>query len=129
MLISIKANVIKHDENTFFEILLLYHIHVNEKNKAIKTNIDTGDRYLGFVEVLSGLNVGDKVVAEGTKKVRPNLIIRPIKKGAKVANQNKSSWGGKKKKDTKENKNGMFAWLQKLNIFKKSESEKQENKK
>jgi hypothetical protein len=35
----------------------------------------------------------------------------------------------KKKKDTKENKNGMFAWLQKLNIFKKSDSEKQENKK
>ena len=73
---------------------------------------------MGFVEVLNGLKVGDKVVAEGTKKVKPNLIIRPIKKGAKVANQNKSSWGGKKKKDTKENKNGMFAWLQKLNIFK-----------
>ena len=102
---------------------------VDEKNKVLKTNIDTGDRYLGFVEVLNGLKVGDKVVAEGTKKVRPNLIIRPIKKGAKVANQNKSSWGGKKKKDTKENKNGMFAWLQKLNIFKKSDTEKQENKK
>ena len=29
----------------------------------------------------------------------------------------------------KENKNGMLAWLQKLNIFKKSDSEKQENKK
>ena len=73
--------------------------------------------------------IRDRVVAEGTKKVRPNLIIRPIKKGAKVASQNKSGWGGKKKKDTKENKNGMFAWLQKLNIFKKSDTEKQENKK
>ena len=31
-------------------------------------------------EVLDGLNVGDKIVAEGTKKVRPNLTIKPIKK-------------------------------------------------
>ena len=54
---------------------------------------------MGFVEVLNGLNVGDKVVAEGTKKVRPNLVIRPIKKGAKVASQNKSGWGGKKNKE------------------------------
>ena len=117
------------DTSTIVEGDNIFIYKVDEKNKVLKTNIDTGDRYLGFVEVLNGLKVGDKVVAEGTKKVRPNLIIRPIKKGAKVANQNKSGWGGKKKKDTKENKNGMFAWLQKLNIFKKSDSEKQENKK
>ena len=101
------------DTSTIVEGDNIFIYKVDEKNKVLKTNIDTGD----------------KVVAEGTKKVRPNLIIRPIKKGAKVANQNKSSWGGKKKKDNKENKNGMFAWLQKLNIFKKSDSEKQENKK
>ena len=53
---------------------------VNDKNKTMKTKISTGDRYLGFVEVLGGLNIGDKIVAEGTKKVRPNLTIKPIEK-------------------------------------------------
>ncbi len=67
---------IKYDTR---ESLNIFIYKVDEKNKVLKTNIDTGDRYLGFVEVLNGLKVGDKVVAEGTKKVRPNLIIRPIK--------------------------------------------------
>ena len=51
------------------------------------------------------------------------LLINPVS-----ANEPVDIWNIEKK-DTKENKNGMFAWLQKLNIFKKSDSEKQENKK
>ena len=94
---------------------------VNEKNKVMKTKVTIGDRYLGFVEILDGLNSGDKIVAEGTKKVRPNLTIRPIEKGAKKK-QGKSSWGKKKKSKKGEAKKGKFDWLK--NIFKKSEKEK-----
>ena len=74
----------------------------------------------GFVEVLSGLNSGDKIVAEGTKKVRPNLIIRPIEKGTKKK-QGNSDWG-KKNESEKDNSKKKFSWLKKLNIFKKSEN-------
>ena len=87
----------------------------------MKTKVTIGDRYLGFVEILDGLNSGDKIVAEGTKKVRPNLTIRPIEKGSKKKQSN-SSWGKKKKPKNAEEKKGKFDWLK--NIFKKSEKEK-----
>jgi len=67
------TSIIIEGENVFI-------YKVNDKNKTMKTKIIVGDRYLGFVEVLDGLNIGDKIVAEGTKKVRPNLTIKPIKK-------------------------------------------------
>ena len=66
-------------------------------------------------------NNGDKIVAEGTKKVRPNLTIRPIEKGAKKK-QGNSSWGKKDKSKKAEEKKGKFDWLK--NIFKKSDKEK-----
>ena len=75
----------------------------------MKTKVTIGDRYLGFVEILDGLNNGDKIVAEGTKKVRPNLTIRPIEKGAKKK-QGNSSWGKKKKSKKGETKKGKFDW-------------------
>ena len=83
------TSIIVEGENVFI-------YKVDEKYKALKTKITTGDRYIGFVEVLNGLNSGDKIVAEGTKKVRPNLTIRPIEKGSKE-NQENSGWGKKDK--------------------------------
>ena len=53
---------------------------VSEKNIASKTEVKIGLRGDGKVEVLSGLNLGDKIVAEGLKKVRPRSEIKPIKK-------------------------------------------------
>ena len=53
---------------------------VSEKNIADKTEIKIGLRGDGKIEVLSGLNIGDEVVAEGLKKVRPRSKIKPIKK-------------------------------------------------
>ena len=85
--ISIKYNVrdglSAPDTSTIVEGDNIFIYKVDEKNKVMKTNVTVGDRYLGFVEILDGLNKGDKIVAEGTKKVRPNLTIRPIEKGAK----------------------------------------------
>ncbi len=98
--ISIKYDVRESlsipDTSTIVEGENVFIYKVDDKNKALKTKITTGDRYIGFVEVLNGLNNGDKIVAEGTKKVRPNLTIRPIEKGSKQ-NQVNSSWGKKDK--------------------------------
>ena len=55
-----------------------YVFIVDENNKAIKTEVKTGKRYLGNLEILSGLSLNDKIVAEGLKKVRPNSKIKPI---------------------------------------------------
>ena len=56
------------------------HPHETEKNIVNKTEVEIGLRGDGKVEVLSGLNLGDKIVAEGLKKVRPRGEIKPIKK-------------------------------------------------
>ena len=46
--------------------------------KVQKTEINIGIRNNGNIEIISGLNEGDLVVAEGLKKVRANSKIKPI---------------------------------------------------
>ena len=58
----------------------IYVYKVSEKNITDKTEIKIGIRNGGYVEVLSGLNEGENIVAEGLKKVRPRGKIKPIKK-------------------------------------------------
>ena len=58
----------------------IYVYKISEKNIANKIEIMTGIRDNGYVEVISGLNEGDNIVAEGLKKVRPRGKIKPIKK-------------------------------------------------
>ena len=98
--ISIKYDVRESlsipDTSTVVEGENVFIYRVDEQNKVLKTKITIGDRYVGFVEVLNGLNSGDKIVAEGTKKVRPNLTIRPIEKSSKKK-QGNSNWGKKDK--------------------------------
>ena len=55
-----------------------YVFIVDENNKAIKTEEKKRKRYLGNLEILSGLSLDDKIVAERLKKVRPNSKIKPI---------------------------------------------------
>ena len=43
-----------------------------------KTDVKTDARDKGNLEVVSGLSQGDKVIAEGLGKVRPNMKIKPI---------------------------------------------------
>ena len=57
-----------------------YIYTVSEKNIVNKTEVEIGLRGDGRIEILSGLNLGDQIVAEGLKKVRPQGKIRPIKK-------------------------------------------------
>jgi membrane fusion protein (multidrug efflux system) len=49
-----------------------------ENNLIKKTEIETGVRYKGNLEVLSGVSEGDKIVAEGLTKVRPGMKVKPI---------------------------------------------------
>ena len=58
----------------------IFAYKVSEKNITNKTEITIGIRNGGYVEVLSGLLEGEKIVAEGLKKVRPKGEIKPIKK-------------------------------------------------
>jgi len=57
-----------------------YVYKVNEENITNKTEIETGLRNNKSIEIITGLNEGDIVVAEGLKKVRPNGKIKPINK-------------------------------------------------
>ncbi len=57
-----------------------YVYKVSKENIANKIEIVIGSRSKGNVEVLSGLEIGDNIVAEGLKKVRPRGKIKPINK-------------------------------------------------
>ena len=69
-----------------------YVYKVSEENIANKIEIIIGSRNQGNVEVLSGLEIGDTIVAEGLKKVRPRGKIKPIENGT-----TKSGYSFKKK--------------------------------
>ena len=58
----------------------VYIYKVDDEDIANKTEIKVGDRSEGFIEVFEGITEGDKIVAEGLKKVRPNGKINPILK-------------------------------------------------
>ena len=49
-----------------------------ENNMIKKAEVEIGVRNLGNLEILSGLNQGDKIIAEGLTKVRPNMKVKPI---------------------------------------------------
>ena len=105
----------------------IYVYKVDKVNTVKKTEIEIGLRKKGIVEIKTGLEIGDTVVAEGLKKTRPNGKIKPIIYGS---NQNSSGWKKKDKPTTTqtEKKKSKFDWLKKLNIFKKSESNKEDKK-
>ena len=54
---------------------------VTPENIANKIEVQIGNRSNGKIEILSGLNEGDIIVAEGLKKVYPRAKINPIKEG------------------------------------------------
>jgi membrane fusion protein (multidrug efflux system) len=56
-----------------------YIYAVSDENIANKTEVEIGLRGDSKVEILSGVNEGDQIVAEGLKKVRPRGKIKPIK--------------------------------------------------
>jgi len=67
---------------------------ISQENIANKVEVQIGNRSEGKIEILSGLNEGDVIVAEGLKKVYPRAKINPIKEGEEMS---QSNW--KKKED------------------------------
>ncbi|HEU4593449.1 MAG TPA: efflux RND transporter periplasmic adaptor subunit [Steroidobacteraceae bacterium] len=52
------------------------YVFVVDGNKAQRREVQIGMRRPGFVEVVSGVNAGEKVVIEGTQKVRDGGAVR-----------------------------------------------------
>jgi len=57
-----------------------YVYKMTDENIVNKTEVKTGLRSNKTIEIISGLDEGDIIVAEGLKKVRPNGKIKPINK-------------------------------------------------
>ena len=83
------------DTSVILEGNKVYIYKVDNENVTKRVEVKVGNRNKGYLEVETGLNEGDIVVAEGLKKVRPNGKIKPIKDGEK---KSESSWGKKENK-------------------------------
>ena len=66
------------DTSVILEGNKVYIYKVNNDNLTKKAEVKIGIRNEGYLEVTSGLNEGETIVAEGLKKVRPNGKIKPI---------------------------------------------------
>ena len=66
------------DTSIMYEGSKKFIYKINKNNIIKKTEIETGVRSLGNLEVLSGLVEGDKIIAEGLTKVRPGMKVKPI---------------------------------------------------
>ena len=66
------------DTGVIFEGNKIYVYKVIENDIIKKTEIETGIRSKGNLEIVSGLQSGDKIVAEGLGKTRPGGKIKPI---------------------------------------------------
>tara|TARA_B100001057_G_scaffold500028_1_gene613049 strand:- start:1819 stop:2688 length:870 start_codon:yes stop_codon:yes gene_type:complete len=81
---SIKYNLRKSlgipDTSVLVEGDKTYIYKVDKGDIAKKSEIKVGDRLDGYIEVFDGIIEGEKIVAEGLKKVRPNGKINPILK-------------------------------------------------
>ena len=66
------------DTSVMYEGSKKFIYKVVGQNMVKKTEIETGIRNKGNLEVLSGLNADDKIIAEGLTKIRPGMKIKPI---------------------------------------------------
>ena len=66
------------DTSILYEGTKKFIYKIIENNIIKKIEIKTGIRSKGNLEVLSGLNEEDKIIAEGLTKVRPNMKVKPI---------------------------------------------------
>jgi len=66
------------DTSIMYEGSKKFIYKIVENNLIKKTEIETGVRNKGNLEVLSGISEGDNVVAEGLTKVRPGMKVKPI---------------------------------------------------
>ena len=68
------------DTSVMYEGSKKFIYKIAENNMIKKTEIETGVRHMGNIEILKGLNEDDKIIAEGLTKVRPGMKVKPIVK-------------------------------------------------
>jgi len=61
------------------------YVYVVDEGKASKRRIQTGQRQVGTVQVLSGLEPGELVVTEGTQKLRNGAAVEVVEAGRAAA--------------------------------------------
>jgi len=66
------------DTSVIYEGSKKFVYKIIKDNIIKKTEVETGIRNIGNLEILSGLIEGDKVIAEGLTKVRPGMKVKPI---------------------------------------------------
>jgi len=66
------------DTSIMYEGSKKFIYKIIENNMIKKTEVETGVRNMGNLEIVSGLNEGDKIIAEGLTKVRPGMKVKPI---------------------------------------------------
>ena len=66
------------DTSIMYEGSKKFVYKITENNMIKKSEIEIGVRNQGNLEVLSGLNEGDKIIADGLIKVRPGMKVKPI---------------------------------------------------
>ncbi|HET9863280.1 MAG TPA: efflux RND transporter periplasmic adaptor subunit [Steroidobacteraceae bacterium] len=54
------------------------YVYVVEGNKAQRREVQIGSRRPGFVEIVAGVQAGERVVIEGTQKVRDGGLVRVV---------------------------------------------------
>ena len=66
------------DTSIMYEGSKKFIYKIIENNIIKKTEIETGIRSEGNLEILSGINEGDTVIAEGLTNIRPGMKVKPI---------------------------------------------------
>ena len=66
------------DTSVMYEGSKKFIYKIIENNIIKKTEIKTGLRKQGNLEVIDGLSKGDKIIAEGLTKIRPGIKVKPI---------------------------------------------------
>ena len=67
-----------YDTSVMYEGSKKFVYKIIENDIIKKTEVETGIRNMGQLEVLSGLNENDRIIAEGLTKVRPGMKVKPI---------------------------------------------------
>ena len=66
------------DTSIMYEGSKKFVYKIIENDIIKKTEIETGVRYSGNLEVINGLNKNDKIIAEGLTKIKPGMKVKPI---------------------------------------------------
>ncbi len=83
--------ILQLPESSIIPIENSHYVFIEKEGKALRKAIEIGRRQPGIVEVISGLNEGERVVVEGALKLRDGVAINIIgqeKNTAEIASKN-----------------------------------------